>query len=51
VTALATDSKPTEHTRVRVDFASGATAYVMVRQVSGPKVPRHQDYELPREAV
>ena len=51
VTGVAGDDNPADHNRVQVQFASGATAHIMVRQVNGPNIPRHQSYELPREAV
>lgn len=41
---------PDGHTRLRVNFASGAEAYVMVRQVTGRGIPSHAPFELPREA-
>lgn len=43
--------RPTGHTRVNVGFASGATCHVLVKRVEGPNIPRHADYDLPREAV
>ncbi len=50
-TAPGVATKPTDHTRVNGSFASGAVCHVLVRRVEGPNVPRHADYELPREAV
>jgi hypothetical protein len=50
-TAMATPDRPANHNRVKVGFASGAEAYIMVRRVTGPGIPTHADYELPREAV
>lgn len=41
---------PDGHTRLRVNFASGAEAYIMVRQVAGRGIPSHAPFELPREA-
>ncbi|MBM7772277.1 hypothetical protein JOD54_002481 [Actinokineospora baliensis] len=38
------------HSRLRVDFASGARVTIMVREVSGPGVPAHAAYAIP-EAV
>ncbi|GAA2993367.1 hypothetical protein [Actinokineospora diospyrosa] len=38
------------HSRLRVDFASGARVTIMVREVSGPGVPAHAAYSIP-EAV
>ncbi|HVK21243.1 MAG TPA: hypothetical protein VM677_07770 [Actinokineospora sp.] len=38
------------HSRVRVDFASGARATIMVREVRGPGVPAHKSYEIPGTA-
>lgn len=43
--------QPTDQTRVNVHFASGATCHVLVKRVEGPNIPRHADYELPREAM
>ncbi|HEX3780161.1 MAG TPA: hypothetical protein VHX38_10870 [Pseudonocardiaceae bacterium] len=45
------ETKPADHTRVNVSFASGATCHVLVRRVEGPKVPRHADYDLPQEVI
>ena len=44
------EDNPQAHTRLRVNFASGAEAYVMVRQVTGRGIPQHAPFELPREA-
>ena len=44
-------TRPTYQTRVNVHFASGATCHVSVKRVEGPNIPRHADYELPKEAV
>ena len=37
------------HSRLKVDFASGASATVMVREITGPRIPRHSPFELPKE--
>jgi hypothetical protein len=42
---------PESHTRLQVSFASGATAYVMVRRVVGRGIPSHPPFQLPREAL
>ncbi|SES36841.1 hypothetical protein [Actinokineospora terrae] len=39
------------HSRLRVDFASGARATIMVREVSGPGVPAHAAYAIPESAL
>ncbi|HEY3608430.1 MAG TPA: hypothetical protein VGL06_13060 [Pseudonocardiaceae bacterium] len=39
------------HNRLIIVCADGSSFYVMVRQVDGPGIPRHQAYELPKEAV
>jgi aminoglycoside phosphotransferase family enzyme len=50
VTELAVaDNEALKHTRIAVTFANGAHAHIMVRDVSGPNVPRHAKYEIPRE--
>ena len=46
-----TGERPTNHNRLVVHFASGASAIVMVERVEGNGIPRHASYELPREAV
>jgi hypothetical protein len=43
------EDKHSNHNLVRVNFASGAQAFTMVRQVSGPGIPRHEPYTMPRE--
>ena len=50
VRALAEDAADQRHTRVRVDFASGATGYVIVGQVAGPGIRPHGEFELPKDA-
>jgi hypothetical protein len=47
---LCSTENPEGHTRLRVGFASGAEAYVMVRRVVGRGVPPHAPFDLPREA-
>ncbi|GAA3053617.1 hypothetical protein [Actinokineospora globicatena] len=39
------------HSRLRVDFASGARITVMVREVTGPGVPAHSAYAIPESAL
>jgi hypothetical protein len=39
------------HNRLHVECADGSAFYVMVRRVDGPGIPRHEAFELPREAV
>lgn len=47
------DGEPpdTDHNRVKVWFASGGTATIMVRTVSGPDIPLHPAFQLPAEVV
>lgn len=49
--STARDADDHRHTRVRVSFASGAATYIMVREVTGPSVPKHSPFELPKEAM
>lgn len=49
--ALAPGDVATKHTRVKVDFASGARVYVQVYKVTGPKIPRADNYAVPKEAL
>jgi hypothetical protein len=51
VQGLAEDQADTKHSRVRVDFASGAKATMMVREITGPNIPRHAPFQLPKEAL
>ncbi|CAM3412948.1 hypothetical protein KIPE111705_07175 [Kibdelosporangium persicum] len=51
VDRVATDERDTRHTRVRTEFANGARTFVMVQQVTGPNIPRHAPYNLPKEAL
>jgi len=46
-----TDDKFSNHCRVAVKFASGGTATVMVRKVSGPGISSHEPYKMPREVL
>ncbi|MGW5050102.1 hypothetical protein [Actinokineospora sp. NPDC004072] len=39
------------HSRVRVEFASGAIATITVREVSGPGVPAHAPYSIPESVI
>ncbi|SDC45804.1 hypothetical protein [Actinokineospora iranica] len=39
------------HRRVRVGFASGAVATIMVREVQGPGVPSHSPYDIPKSVI
>ncbi|WP_016699811.1 hypothetical protein [Actinoalloteichus spitiensis] len=47
------EDRPQHRTRLRVDFASGAAAYLYVDDVSGPGIPRMaaDSPEVPREAL
>ncbi|MFC5289216.1 hypothetical protein ACFPM7_19365 [Actinokineospora guangxiensis] len=40
-----------QHSRVRVEFASGAVATITIREVSGPGVPNHHPYEIPESVI
>lgn len=51
VERVPTSEQPDDHTRIKVTFANGGAVIVMVHSVSGPGVPSHQKYELPRETV
>jgi hypothetical protein len=51
VQRCADDARDTTHNRLKVNFASGASATVMVREVTGPGLPRHAPFELPKEAM
>ena len=46
-----TQERPDDHTRLKVHFASGASATVMVNHVKGPGIPEHAEYQLPKEAM
>lgn len=39
------------HSRVKVTFASGATAIIMVRTVASANTPLHPAFELPPEVI
>lgn len=49
--AVGEEDPPTKHTRVRVDFASGAVGHVQVFNVAGPGIPREGNYKVPKEAL
>ena len=51
VSAEAINKDYAPQSRVRVSFASGATATIMVREVEGPKVPAHKPYDIPAEVI
>lgn len=51
LSAVALNKEHSRHSRVRVEFASGARATIQVRAVEGPKVPAHKPYEIPAEVV
>lgn len=51
VERVPTSEQPDDHTRVKVTFANGGAAIVMVHSVSGPGVSNHSKYEPPREVV
>jgi hypothetical protein len=51
VSLVGDDDPPGKHSRLRVDFASGASVFVMVERVTGPGIPRHASFDLPREAL
>lgn len=43
------DDKYASHNIVKTMHASGAQSTTMVRKVSGPGIPHHEPYYLPRE--
>ncbi|MCP2166078.1 hypothetical protein LX83_002937 [Goodfellowiella coeruleoviolacea] len=47
VRLIPSQEHPDNHTRLRVDFASGACAYLMVGQVSGRGVGQVPRYQIP----
>lgn len=51
VEVVPTSSRPDNHTRLVVHFASGASAVVMVRQVAAAGGRRSGEFEIPREAL
>lgn len=51
LSAEALDKAHSPHSRVRVDFASGARATIQVRAVEGSKVPARKPYEIPAEVI
>lgn len=51
IEVVPTRDRPDNHTRVNVKFADGSVAYIMVTRVVGPGIPKHADYEIPREAL
>ena len=51
VQLTATPDKAQYHNRLHVVCADGSSFHVMVRRVDGPGIPRHEAFELPKEAV
>ncbi|WP_146147474.1 hypothetical protein [Prauserella shujinwangii] len=51
VEVVPTEEDPTDHTRVVVHFASGASAVIMIRDVRGSRVRTTTPFELPKEAL
>ncbi|CRK59547.1 hypothetical protein [Alloactinosynnema sp. L-07] len=51
VNAELIDKESSPHSRVRVDFASGARVTIQVRSVEGPGVPAHQPYAIPSAVI
>ncbi|MCP2258885.1 hypothetical protein LX15_002583 [Streptoalloteichus tenebrarius] len=39
-----------KHNLVKVNYANGGSTTIMVQAVRGPGIPKHANYDLPREA-
>lgn len=51
VRLVAAEGQPNNHTRLKVDFDDGSSAYVMVAEVTGPRINRHPRFELPKAVL
>lgn len=51
IEVVPTRDRPDNHTRINVTFADGSGAHIMVARVVGAGIPKHADYEIPREAL